>query len=166
MKFTQLLWLAIGCTALVPVASYAASSQQASGEKQQKERTPDEERTVGGASNRTHSLSRARITAARPPKQLANGQKHSIPGKAANLHASPSDKAGGLATGGLIQNDGVNNAQRVRPTTLTRPNVASLNPLPNNMRHRGPNPAVVGGSANSNRINAGAINGTNMHRRP
>jgi len=198
MRFRQLLLLAISCAALMPVASYAAPSQQTSGasstsdnstyrastlphddhpqgaehaasandEKQKKEGTPDEKRTVGGASNKTHLSSHVRITAAQRPKQLPNGQKHSIPGNATNLHPPRSDKAGGLATGGLIQNDAVSKAQHVRPATLMRPNVASLNPSPNNVRHRGPNPAVVGGSTISNRINTGGISGTNMHRRP
>jgi hypothetical protein len=34
------------------------------------------------------------------------------------------------------------------------------------VRHRSPNPAVVGGSANSLRSNTAAINGDRIHRRP
>jgi hypothetical protein len=143
----------------------AQPAVSANDEKQRKEGTPYEKRTVGGASNQTHSRSHARLTAAQRPKQLPNGQKRSIAGNATNLHPPRSDKAGGLATGGF-QNIAVNNAQHVQPTTLIRPNVASLNTSHNNVRHRGPNPAVIGGSAISNPINTGGISGTNMHRRP
>ncbi|MGA7447595.1 MAG: hypothetical protein WBQ43_21375 [Terriglobales bacterium] len=58
----------------------------------------------------------------------------------------------------------------VRPPGTVRPTAATLNPSLNNVRHRGPNPAVVGGlaggSANLHSSNTGAINGTHMHRKP
>ena len=79
-----------------------------------------------------------------------------------NLHQPGSDKSGGAAKGGLIQNETVHNALPVRPSSVVRPTAPSLN----NVRHRGPNPAVIGGSANSDRRNTGAINGTRMNRKP
>ncbi|MGA8505034.1 MAG: hypothetical protein WB762_05450 [Candidatus Sulfotelmatobacter sp.] len=58
----------------------------------------------------------------------------------------------------------------VRLAGTVRPTAASLNPSLNNVRHRGPNPAVVGGSAggsaNLHSSNTGAINGTRMKRKP
>jgi hypothetical protein len=196
MKATELFLLAIGCAALMPVASYAASSQQtsaasstneasanptsagrqndhsqdtehsasANNEKLQKQGIPDEKRTLRGSSNKTHSRSRTGITATQHPKQLSTGYKRP-PGNATNLHQPGSGKAGGLATGGLIQNGAVKNAQHVRPTAVVRPNVASLNPSLNNVRHHGPNPAVVGGPASNSR-NTASLNGTGMHRKP
>ena len=87
-----------------------------------------------------------------------------------NLHQPGSDKSGAAAKGGLIQNETVNNALPVRPPGAVRPTAASLNPSFNNVRHRGPNSAVVsgsaGGSANLNSRNTGAINGTRMNRKP
>ncbi|MGA7929130.1 MAG: hypothetical protein WCA20_24415 [Candidatus Sulfotelmatobacter sp.] len=83
-----------------------------------------------------------------------------------NFHPPGSDKSGGAAKGGFIKNEKVNSALTARPTSVARPTVASLNPLPNHVRHRGPNPAVVGGSANSASRNPGALNGTRMNRRP
>jgi len=35
-----------------------------------------------------------------------------------------------------------------------------------NVRHRSPNPAVMGGSADASKRNAGAIDGRQVHRRP
>jgi hypothetical protein len=79
-----------------------------------------------------------------------------------NLHHPGSDKFGRAAKGGLIQNETVNKALAVRTPSVVRPTVPSFN----NVRHRGPNPAVIGGSTNSNRRNNGTINGTHMNRRP
>ena len=100
------------------------------------------------------------------PKQLPNSRRRSIPGNAMNLHQPGSDKSGAAAKGGLIQNETANNALPVRPPSAVRPR-QRVSPSLNNVRHRGPNPAVIGGSAgNSNSRNTGAINGTRMHRKP
>jgi hypothetical protein len=90
-------------------------------------------------------------------------------GNAASLH-QPGSGNSGAAKGGLIQNEKASNAMPVRPRGTVRPTAATLNPSFNNVRHRGPNSAVVGGSAggsaNLNSSNTGAINGTRMHRKP
>jgi hypothetical protein len=110
--------------------------------------------------------SRAGLTAANRPKQLPIGRKTSLSGNAMNLHPPGSDKSGGAAKGGFIKNEKVDSALTARPPSVARSTVASLNPLPNHGRHRGPNPAVVGGSANPASSNTGALNGTRMNRRP
>ena len=79
-----------------------------------------------------------------------------------NLHQPGSVKPTGAAKGGLIPNETVNNALPVRMSSVVRPTVPSLN----NVRHRSPNPAVVGGSPNLHSSNTGAINGTRMNRKP
>ncbi len=187
MKATGLLFLILTMSGagLMHGASYAAPSQQTSAEssantasdhphgaehaapandgKRQKEGNPsDEQRDRCHASDKNHPRSRASLTAANRPKQLPKSRKRSIPGNAMNLHQPGSDKSGGAAKGGLLQNDRVNNTLPVRPPCVVRPTL----PLPNNARHRGPNPAVVGGSARSDSRNTGAINGTRMSRNP
>jgi hypothetical protein len=79
-----------------------------------------------------------------------------------NLHQPGSNKSGGAAKAGLIRNETVNMALPVRTPSVVRPTVRSFN----NVRHRGPNPAVVAGSVNSDSRNTGAINGTRMNRKP
>ena len=93
-------------------------------------------------------------------KQLRHSQQRSRPGNA--LYQPGSNKFGGLAKGGFTPNQTVHNAVPVRTSSVARSYVLSRN----NVRHRGPNPAVLGGSVNSNRRNTGAINGTRMNRRP
>jgi hypothetical protein len=114
------------------------------------------------ASGKNHPRNRASLTPATRPKWLPHSRKRSMPGNAMNLHHPGSDKPGGVVKGESIQNETVNNAPAVRPPSVVQPAVASLN----NVRHRGPNPPVVGGAANLDRRSTAAINGTRMHRKP
>jgi hypothetical protein len=151
MKVTCLLFLllTVSYAGFLPATSYASSPRQ--------------------ASDRNHPRIRAGLTAANRSKQLPTGQKRPLARNAASLRQPALAKSGGAAKGGLIENETNNRALPVRPTSV-RPSVASLNPslnpLPSNMRHREPNPAVVSGSLNSRYSNTGVINGTGMHRKP
>jgi hypothetical protein len=78
-----------------------------------------------------------------------------------NVYRPGSDKSGGAAKSGFIRKETVNNALAVRAPNVVRP----TGPLLDNVRHRGPNPAVVGGSLNSHGTNTGTINGTRMNHR-
>jgi hypothetical protein len=78
-----------------------------------------------------------------------------------NLYQPGSEKSSGTARGGLIRNETVNTTLPVRPPSV----VSRTGLLPNSLRHRGANPAVIRGSANSDSRKTGAINGTRMNRR-
>jgi len=147
MKVTCLLFLilTLGCSALTQETSHAAPPQH--------------------TSNKNHPRNPATGNAASRPKQLPTGQKRRVPRNAAGLRQPASARSGAAAKSALIQNETDKHALPVR-STCVRPSVASLNPLPTNVRHRESNPAVVGGLANSGNSNTGAINGTGMHRRP
>jgi hypothetical protein len=95
------------------------------------------------------------------PKQVLNSRKGSLAGNAMNLHQPDSNKSSGAAKSGFIRNETVNNALGVRAPSVVRPTAPSFN----NVRHRGPNPAVVGGSLNSHGTNTGTIDGTRMNHR-
>jgi hypothetical protein len=148
MKVTCLLFLVltVSCAALMQGTSYAASPQR--------------------SSDKSHPHSRVGLTAAIRPKQPPTSRKLPLLRNAASFRQPALDRSGGGAKGGLVQNEAVNSAQHVRSTSAVRPAAASLNPSLINVRHRGPNPAVVGGSAKLNSSNTGAINGTRMHRKP
>jgi hypothetical protein len=96
------------------------------------------------------------------PKQLPNGRQRSLPGNAMNLHQPVLNKSGTELKTGFIPNETVNNVLAVRTPSIVRPTAPSFN----NVRHRSPNPAVVGGSANSQSSKTGTINGTRMNRKP
>jgi hypothetical protein len=147
MRVTGLLFLllTVSYTALMQETSYAASPQH--------------------ASDKNHTRLRAGLNAENRPKQTATSQKRPLSRKATRLRQLEWPRSSSAAKGGLIRNETANRGLPVRPASV-RPSVATLNPLPNNVHHRGPNPAVVRGSANSGDRNAGVINGTGMHRRP
>jgi hypothetical protein len=69
-------------------------------------------------------------------------------------------KSGGTAKGAFIHN--LKSTVADRPRSMVRPAPATLS----SVRHRGPNPAVVGGLGNTMTKSTGSISGTGMHRRP
>jgi hypothetical protein len=150
MKVTRLLFLilTVSCAALMQKTSYAALPQH--------------------ASDKNHTRSRACLTAANRPKQLPTSQKRPLPRNAASLRQPDLARSGSAAKGGLIQNETTNRGLPARHISVSRGMAAlnpSLNPSLDNLRRRGPNPGIVGGSTNSGNRNAGLINGTGMHRR-
>ncbi|MGA8443206.1 MAG: hypothetical protein WB714_33650 [Candidatus Sulfotelmatobacter sp.] len=172
--FSLCLIVTMSWAALIPRTSYAVSSQQTSADSSAP--TPvagnpsKEQRYPHRASDKNHPRNRASLSAATHRKQLPESRTRSTPGNAASLHQHGAGKSGAAAKGGLIQNETGRNAMLVRLAGTVRPTAASLNPSLNNVRHRGPNPAVVGGSAggsaNLHSSNTGAINGTRMKRKP
>jgi hypothetical protein len=186
MKTTCLLFfLMVSCAASMQGTGYAAPSNPASQQtfhgsaankasdnphgapaanrKHQKGGKPsDEQPDRRHVSDKNHPLSRASLTGANRPNQLPNNREHFPSGNAMKLHQPGSDNSGGAARGGLIQHETVNSALPVRPANVIRPTMPSLT----NVRNRGANPAVIGGSANSDGRKNGAINGTRMIRRP
>jgi hypothetical protein len=112
------------------------------------------------ASNQNHQ--RSHDSQENLPNRLPNRWESSMYRSAVNFHRPNSDKSRDAAESGLIQNRSVNNALRVRQPSIGRPTSLSAN----NPRHRGPNPAVVGGAANATTRDTGMLNGVSMHRRP
>jgi len=114
------------------------------------------------AVERNHADSHNSLTKATRPKQPLTNGEHSRSGSAANLRQSGPNRSGGAAKDGLIHNETLNRTLTVRQPSVLRTDAPSLN----NVRHRGPNPAVIGGPASSGTGNTAAINGTHMGRRP
>jgi len=189
MKVTRLLFLMIGCAAFTPRAGYTAPSNPASqqsfsqgaakavggyrrdGEhaaladdgKHQKDGKPsDGQRDLRHVSDTKDARRHASLTKANRPKRLSNDRQRSTLGYAMSLHQTSSGKSGDAAKGVLIQSETVNKPLSVRPQSALQPTV----PWFINARHRGANPAVIGGSVNSDGRKTGAINGTRMIRRP
>lgn len=185
MKATWLLFLTIGCAAFTPGTGYAAPSQQTHAEssaktlsghprdaehatsvddrKRQKQGNPaDEHRNVGKDSDKNRPSGHASMTSANRPKYVPSRQEHSTPGNAMKLDQLSSAKSGGATRGAQAKNDKVRDVRLVRPQSLARTSTPSFD----NLRHLGPNPAIVGGSVNSGSRNTGAISGTGMKRRP
>ena len=186
---TICLFLMIGSIALRPGLGYAdpanpASQERASqsasktasndqrdgkqaapsdGGKGQRDGKPSEEYGDGRhVFDKDHPRGRGSLTRANRPTQLPNNRERSASRNAMNFLQPGSDRSDGAAMGGLIQNETVRNALRARASSGVRPALQSLN----NARHRGPNPAAIGGSSNSDRRNTATVNGTRMNRKP
>ncbi len=186
MKTTCLLFVTFGWAALMPGKGYAVPSSPASqqtspessantasghpgnaghaasprdGRPQTGEKASDEQQNHGATSETNRPPSRASLTKANRPKPLPNGRQRSLPGNA--LHQPGSNKFVGAAKGGVIANETVSNALPGRTPSVVRPSVPSLNQV----HHRSPNPAVVGGAPHLHSSNTGAVNGTRMNRK-
>ena len=125
-------------------------------------KTSHEQRGHDRLSDMNHPPSRASLTRVNRSQELPKSGQRSLPGNSMNLHQPGSDKSSGVANSGLIRNETVNNALAVRTSNVVR----STSPSFNNVRHRSPNSAVVGGPANSHSSNIGTINGTLISGRP
>lgn len=188
MKTAGLVFMMIGCAVSMYGTSYAAPSDPvahqsssatsvdtASDRPHGAHSAPVDGRKhqAGGKSSGEHPGTRHALDKNHPPgpasqsnanrpSQAPNRQEHSASGNAMDRREPGSDKSVGAAKGGLVQKETVNNALRIQPRSVARP----VGPSIENVRHRTPNPAVVGGSANSTTKNTGAINGTRMNRKP
>ncbi len=143
-----------------PRAQHAAPDD--GGKHQAGGKRSDEQSGDGGAPLKHHPPSQASLPKANRPNQAPNHREHSTSGNAMNLHEPGSDKSGGAAKAGFIQNEIGNSALPVRSPSVISPTVPPLD----NVRHRAPNPAVIGGLANPKTKDTGTINGTRMNRKP
>jgi hypothetical protein len=184
MKATRLLLLMSSCATLTLGTNFAAPAQKTSSESstntviahpQDTEHAPpagsgnrhkvgkisDGQKDTHNASARNLPRSPATTIKVRP-KQLPNNRKHSPSKYPTNPHQPGLDKSDALAETGLVHQETFKSGQAVRPASVARFPVS----LRNDVRHRGANPAVIGGPVNSAGRNTGAISGTSVHRRP
>jgi hypothetical protein len=117
------------------------------------------ERNHRPAPGRNHAPRRMSLTKLNHPLPLPNSRPHPLSGN--YIHQAGSTRPVGAARSGLIANETVHNPLLVRTSSVARPAA----PSSNNVRHRGPNPPVVGGSPNLRSRNSGVINGTQLHRK-
>ncbi len=96
------------------------------------------------------------------PRQIQNASGRFTSTKPGNSHQPGNSKTGRAEKGASIKQEGGNSARPVQSPNATRPAL----PPQSNVRHRGANPAVIGGSANFGVRNTGAINGTSVRRKP
>lgn len=163
MKIACLIFMMIGSATLAPRIAYAVEPDQgaqqaasdgaanmgrsrdtehaASGDGKASERLSDGGRNGRHGSDKNRPRGPASLTKANRLNQPHNNRERSTSANAVNLHAVSSNRSS---------------------PNVVRPAVPSLN----NVRHRAPNPPVIGGAANSERNNTGAINGTRMNRKP
>lgn len=173
MKTTSLVFMMIGCATLIAGTGYAAPAspafQQTSNESsantaRDHSRDTAHASPAGGAEYQKQGKrlrSSASLTKASRPRQVLNNRERSASGNATKVQR-PGSSQFGAARGASGCSETVSRALPIRPPNAVHPSVSSLN----NVRHRGSNPAVIGGLANVETMNASAINGTRMNRRP
>lgn len=183
---TCLIFIIVGWVALLAGTGYAASQQSpsesiantssdhardaehaapASNRNRQADRKASTETAAPRrASKKDHARSPASLTKAIRPRQPSSNGEHSKSGSAINPRQPVLNSSSGVTKEGLIHNhnETLSRTQPVRPSGVVRTKAASLN----NARHRGPNPAAIGGPASSDTRDTAAINGNHVGRRP
>ena len=101
-------------------------------------------------------------TSARPSHHPANDSRRSTTGNAVAAHRQEAPRGAGAIAAATSQNTGYGTANHLRP----QPGLVAPRPSPATARHRGANPAVVSGAANSTPRNGGSLNGSLMAHKP
>ena len=152
MKKTRLIVALLGCAALMQGTTYASPRQQA----------PSPSSTIATGDSRGHVQQTPRVDATNRnhSSPLSNNAQFSVWGKARNIQAPSSTKSATTAGAPAVQSKAGRSISLIR-RDIPRGNAFS----PGGVRHRGFNPAIVGGYGNANMKGSGAINGTRMNHR-
>lgn len=162
MKTARLLFLTMGFAVWAQPPAYSAPSPRQSlpetaTNSPGKVSRRDESNALAHPGSRASQIKKANL-----PKQPSTNRERTSVDSVPQIHQPISAKPAAAAKAGSIQNATVSKAQPVRPPSAVRPAA----PPAVNVRHRGANPAVIGGSAVPTSRNTAAINGTRMSRRP
>jgi hypothetical protein len=186
MRAIGLIFLTLGCAASAVGAAGAgqsvAASQQASsrGASNAAGNPPREAGHAASADGPTHAgkpstvqQNRRKVSSSKLPtskpienksngrNELTNGHEPSGSEDSKNSHHPGSDKSRGATQNGTARNENNKHAAPNRTPSAGRPAAPSLS----NARHRGANPAIVGGTGNSSTRNTGVLDGTHMNRK-
>jgi hypothetical protein len=93
--------------------------------------------------------------------EVPKSRERSASADSKNSDRPGSAKSAGAGQNGLARNETAKHAPSDRAPSAVRPVAPSLG----NVRHRGVNPAIVGGAGNSNTRNTVALDGTHMNRK-
>jgi hypothetical protein len=156
----RLLFLVIISTALARETACSAAAAEA--KEHQDARTAAQQAGQDRVAKKIHIHDSANLAKPNPSRPVPNIQRHLATGK----HPDPQRPGPGLSTGptkgALAVNRAANKTHSVQPSTTSRTSI----PTSNNVRHRNPNPPVLGGPKSSPRANTAAINGSGISRKP
>jgi hypothetical protein len=125
------------------------------------EKTSDDQQNNRSISGNKLPTSNTSLSKSNRPNELPNRRQRSAAEDSKNFHRPGSDKSGGAAINGFTRNETVNHASSNRAPSAAQASVPSLG----NVRHRGPNPAIISGAASSNTRKTAALDGTHMNRK-
>jgi hypothetical protein len=182
MKTIGVFFLTLGFAAWTIGAAFAgqsvAASQQAAPRNAANAvgnhaREADHAAPAGGGKPSDDQQNHPKVSANQAPAASANLSKpnrrkegsnnRERPGseRSRNSHGPAADKSAGGAQNGLARSETINHAPSNRASSIARRALPSLS----DVRHRGPNPPIVGGVGNSNSRNTAALDGTHMNRK-
>lgn len=173
MKISGLLFFTLAWPALAQVTAHSLPQQQTSAPLAAESTSSNRretrgvtqttlQRDLGHNSGPGRSRAVVKSSSPTPPHRPANGRPNSTVETAAAAHPPVPARSGVAGAPAIRQNTGSATAGHLRPQA----SFAATHSSPATARHRGDNPAAVGGAANSASENPGSLNGSLMKRRP
>jgi hypothetical protein len=155
-----LLFLTISSAALLCPAARATTTDETDSRQKASQTAPQ-------ASHRTAVTKPKSEVAPLPkpatPHRLTNNLKNLAAGKTVNADRQRSEQRNSPTNTSLRGNS---NSFQQRSTRSSKPPRPAASAAPNNLRHHGPNPAVLGGPRNTTVTNTAALRGRAVHHRP
>jgi hypothetical protein len=124
-------------------------------------KAPDDQQNHRNISGNKFPTSNSSLSKSNRPSGLPNRHQRSAAEDSKNFHRPGSGKSGGAAKNGFTRNETVNHASSNRAPSAAQRSVPSLG----NVRHRGPNPAIISRAGSSSTRNTAALDGTHMNRK-
>jgi hypothetical protein len=157
----HLLFLAILSAVLAGEAAYSATTDEAKERQKVKTVAQQADHDRVAKKTQTHgSASMAKPKHLPPPSR--NNQKRLATGKLPDPQMPGPSRSTSFVNPGLVINKAASRGRVAQPPTTSRTSI----PISNNVRHRSPNPTIVGGSTSLRAVNTGSLNGTRMGRKP
>jgi hypothetical protein len=141
--------------------SRKAAHAAPAGDRTQIGKTPEDQQNHPKAARNKIPAASASLSNPSRRSEFTKRRERPAPEDSENSHSPGSDQHADAARIGRARNQAVNHAPSDRAPSAVRPAAPSLS----NVRHRGTNPAIVGGAGNPNAKNTAALDGTHMNRR-
>lgn len=154
-----LLVLTIGCAALLCPAAHTTTTDDTSSRQKASQKAPQARDRAVTTKPKRESVPLPKLPS---PHRLTNNAKNPAAGKTTNAQRQHLEQRHSPTNAGLRGSSGSFQQRSFRPSTLPRPAAST----PNNSRHHGPNPAVIGGPKNTTVTNTAALSGRAVHSRP
>ena len=156
----RLFFLAITCA--VPICEAAYTTTPDVQNEHQNATTSTKQVEHDRAAKKNHARGSSTVAKPNHPQPRPKNEKHLAPGKLADARRSVAGRSAALPSGTATANKTASKARSAQLPTTSRTSAPTLSIV----RHRNPNPAIVGGSKSSTAVSTGAINGTRMSRKP
>jgi hypothetical protein len=155
-----LLFLAFVSAVLAGEAAYSATTDEA--KERQNVKTAAQQADHDRVAKKIQPHGSASTAKPNHFQPSPRNQKRSATGKLPDPQMPAPSRSTSSVNNGLTINKAASKARLSQPTTTSRTSIPTFN----NVHHRSPNSATLGGSTSLRAVHTGSLNGTRMGRKP